>query len=86
MRTVDNMVVLVAVKRLPAANAADGTKPALSESNAPLSSPAAASSAAPSVSVPAMYDTVSGSKESAHGESDMSTPVPYITPIVTGLT
>lgn len=80
------MVVLLAVKRLPAANAADGTNPALTESNPPLSPPAAASSAAPSASVPAMYDTVSGSNESAHGESDMRTPVPYITPIVTGLT
>ena len=77
---------VTAVKSLPAANAADGMKPARIESNPPPSPPAAASSAAPSASVPAIYDTVSGSKESAHGESDMSTPVPYITPIVTGLT
>lgn len=70
----------------PAANAADGMKPPLSDSNPPFSLPSAASSAAPSASVPAMYEIVSGSSESAQGLSDISSPVPYMTPMVTGLT
>lgn len=62
-------------------------KPDLTELKPPASSAAVAGDAvlrAPSV--PAMYDIVSGSKDKAHGDKDMSSPVPYMTPTVSGLT